>query len=256
MNSSLEMAKNYRSASNRDNIIKLNKNNFSDFCYTNTSNWNNFSKACKENNIDMSKILLLKDGPMLQNVFYHPSKGVYENIMLDPKYFTMFSVPQRIEMITEKINKYYESKDWELYFAFVPDAFKIIEFENIFPTLDKDEVFDCFKAAYTRLDYSRGLWNKEMVEDIIKYQKSKNDQSNENIITIYRGEGNESALVDEAFSWTTNREVAESFADKGFNGVVFEATIKEKDVVFVEDTGEDEVLVLYNDLLTLDDMPL
>lgn len=257
----LKILKAYRKASDKNCIMVLTKNNFKDFCYNDYTTWENFSNECKRLNIDMSKILLLSDAGFMQNVFYHPFDGVYENIMLDYKYLSMFQVPKRVEVIVEKVKENFEKHDWSLYFSFIPDPFKIIEFENAYAKLRKntenssDDIFECFKAAYVSLDYSNGLWNKDIVRGIIEEQKVKNKQAKEiddNIIEIYRGAGTESTDITEAISWTTSKKVARSFADKGDNGVIYTAEVKETDVVPIEETGEDEVLVLCEDLLNIE----
>lgn len=259
----LKMLKTYRKASDKNYIMELTKDNFKDFCYNDYTTWKNFSDECKKLNIDMSKILLLPDAGFMQNVFYHPTDGVYGNIMLDYKYLSMFQVPKRVGMIAEKVKENFEKHDWNLYFSFIPDPFKIIEFENAYAKLrentenSSDDIFECFKAAYVSLDYSNGLWNKDIVRGIIEEQKAKNKQVHEDdgdavIIEIYRGAGTESTDITEAISWTTSKKVARSFADKGDNGVIYTAEVKETDVVPIEETGEDEVLVLYEDLLNIE----
>lgn len=257
----LKILKTYRKASDKNYIMVLTKNNFKDFCYNDYTTWENFSNECKKLNIDMSKIFLLSDAGFMQNVFYHPFDGVYENIMLDYKYLSMFQVPKRVEVINKKIKEHYKEKDWDLYFSFIPDPFKIIEFENVYMKLKEDsknnsnEIFECFKAVYVSLDYSNGLWDKDIVREIIEEQKAKNKQVKEpddNIIEIYRGAGTESTDITEAISWTTSKKVARSFADKGDNGVIYTAEVKETDVVPIEETGEDEVLVLCEDLLNIE----
>lgn len=256
----LKILKTYRKASDKNYIMVLTKNNFKDFCYNDYTTWENFSNECKRLNIDMAKILLLSDAGFMQNVFYHPFDGVYENIMLDYKYLSMFQVPKRVEVINKKIKEHYKEKDWDLYFSFIPDPFKIIEFENVYAKLkennknNSDEIFECFKAVYVSLDYSNGLWNKDIVREIIEEQKAKNKRlkKNDNTIEIYRGAGTESTDITEAISWTTSKEVARSFADKGDNCIIYTAEIEEKNTVFIEETGEDEVLVLYEDLLNIE----
>lgn len=257
----LKMLKTYRKASDKNYIMELTKDNFKNFCYNDYTTWENFSNECKKLNIDISKILLLPDAGFMQNVFYHPTDGVYENIMLDYKYLSMFQVPKRVEVITEKVKENFEKHDWDLYFSFIPDPFKIIEFENVYMKLKEDsknnsnEIFECFKAGYVSLDYSNGLWDKDIVREIIEEQKAKNKQVKEpddNIIEIYRGAGTESTDITEAISWTTSKEVARSFADKGNDGVIYTAEVEEKNTVFIEETGEDEVLVLYEDLLNIE----
>ena len=257
----LKMLKAYRKASDKNYIMELTKDNFKDFCYNDYTTWENFSDECKKLNIDMSKISLLPDAGFMQNVFYHPTDGVYENIMLDYKYLSMFQVPKRVEVITEKVKENFEKHDWDLYFSFIPDPFKIIEFENVYAKLKEDsknnsgEIFECFKAVYVSLDYSNGLWDKDIVRGIIEEQKAKNrqlEETNDNIIEIYRGAGTESTDITEAISWTTSKEVARSFADKGDNGIIYTAEIEEKNTVPIKETGEDEVLVLYEDLLNIE----
>ena len=106
------------------------------------------------------------------------------------------------------------------------------------------------------MDYSNGLWNKDIVRGIIEEQKVKNKQVKEiddNIIEIYRGAGTESTDITEAISWTTSKKVARSFADKGDNGVIYTAEVKETDVVPIEENGEDEVLALYENLLNVEE---
>lgn len=256
----LKILKTYRKASDKNYIMVLTKNNFKDFCYNDYTTWENFSNECKRLNIDMAKILLLSDAGFMQNVFYHPFDGVYENIMLNYKYLSMFQVPKRVEVINKKIKEHYKEKDWDLYFSFIPDPFKIIEFENVYAKLkennknNSDEIFECFKAVYVSLDYSNGLWDKDIVREIIEEQKAKNKRlkKNDNTIEIYRGAGTESTDITEAISWTTSRAIAKSFANKSENGVIYIAEVKEKDVVPIEETGEDEVLVLYEDLLNIE----
>ena len=246
----------YRSACAEENIEVLSADNFEDFNYTETT-YEEFSEACDEYNIDINKILVCRNMPFMNNIFYNSSNGVYEPIMLDPRYFKMFKFDQRIKHITNKINKYYTNKEWDMYFAFVPDTFKIIEYERLFKELDKENKFEAFKCAYLRLDRALGLWKKEIVEEIIEIGKEANNPNNNNIITIYRGEGSKSLLPTEAISWTTSKRVAKSFANRGnHHGIIHTATVKEKDVVIIDDTGEYEVWVKYDDLLTIDDLIL
>lgn len=106
------------------------------------------------------------------------------------------------------------------------------------------------------MDYSNGLWNKNIVREIIEEQKTKNrqlEETDDNIIEIYHGAGTESTDITEAISWITSKEVARNFADKGNDGVIYTAEIKEKDAVPIEGTGEDEVLALYENLLNVEE---
>lgn len=73
--------------------------------------------------------------------------------------------------------------------------------------------------------------------------------SNDEPITIYRGENSRSQSFKNTYSWTTNKEVALSFAKMFDKGKILETTVSKNKLLYIyEDDPESEVLIRAVDL--------
>lgn len=73
--------------------------------------------------------------------------------------------------------------------------------------------------------------------------------SNDEPITIYRGENSRSQSFKDTFSWTTSKEVAIWFATRFNDGKLLSSTVAKNKILYIyEDDPESEVLVKATDL--------
>ena len=76
-------------------------------------------------------------------------------------------------------------------------------------------------------------------------------------LTIYRGSGDESASLEETFSWTLDPAVAVFFATRfpSDSAKVYKATVKKDAVIEYFDGTEEEVIVFPDDVKEVEDFP-
>lgn len=122
-------------------------------------------------------------------------------------------------------------------------------------TFTKKETRKLNISRYAKQEYSH---NKEEFKAILKETLDfKLDSeiewfnSSDDIINIYRGQTNESSDLEEAISWTTDKNKAVWFSDR-FNsgGKVFSAKIKKENILgYISERNESEVIVEFNSLI-------
>ncbi len=187
-------------------------------------------------------------------VYIEQENGVYIEIFplsLDMIEFIRFK--DRLEWLHEEQKKLIENKNYEMFYANIPKPYYIFDFEARYKSIPKENLIDAWIAVYTRLDYGFSGWKEETLNDVFSVAKSKTKQENDKKVNkwirIYRGEGSKSTPVQDSHSWTTDINVALSFACHGTGTAVWTGTIRESDIIMsINERDEDEVIVSVADI--------
>ena len=132
--------------------------------------------------------------------------------------------------------------------AMVLDYFSLLlKKENV------KDLYGLFLEFYTINDYGFGNLLLETLKQIVdrktdkqKCETVKKIQNLPDVITIYRGENNNSTQYTRAYSWTLDINIANFFAARHGNGParIIEGKIKKSDIIeYLDGRGEKEILV-------------
>ena len=196
-------------------------------------------------------------------VYIEQENGVYIEIFplsLDMIEFIRFK--DRLEWLREEQKKFIEQENYEMFYANIPKPYYIFDFEYRYKSISTEHLVNAWTSVYTRLDYGFSGWKKETLNDVFSVAKSATKQENDKkvdkpdkMIRIYRGEGSKSTPVQESHSWTTDINVALSFACHGTGTAVWTGTIQESDIIMqVNERDEAEVIVSAADIKDIQQM--
>ena len=207
-----------------------------------------------------------------ERIWYTPNTLIAQAIYYNPDTLATYCMPP-LRLIQSNILKYsdciakkvQDSEDeattgnFDAGLLTLPDSMKI-EYFNLL--LNKgiviNDLYATFIDYYNLVDYGNLEISKKNLRRIIA-SKTKKDQEKTtaalqgfpDTITVYRGENSESAKSNEAYSWTTNINVAMFFAIRRGNGpavIVTGEVKKEKIIEYISDRNEDEVLCYPKDV--------
>lgn len=151
--------------------------------------------------------------------------------------------------------KLFEKKDFISLLMRPPSSVKLTLLKGIVEKYDESFVYDLFLAWYTDSDYGFSVISPEMVKKIISL-KSDEEKSitAEKIkdfpetIIVYRGEADKSTIYHNAYSWSTDINVAKFFAlrhNDGTSAKIYKAKINKNDIIeYIDDRNESEILIL------------
>ncbi|WAT23507.1 hypothetical protein O0R52_22255 (plasmid) [Bacillus halotolerans] len=190
-------------------------------------------------------------------LYYHPFMSLDMAILN----FNMGNYSQA-ELINKRI-KYvhsaYESKQWKEIIKFTDKKVLFHVYKKIMPLIPEEERANAFLEIHVR---SESGYDIDLVRSVIDGPKDASyDISNarmkpiDGYYIIYRGSTPESTQVDEAFSWTLSKEIAEFFAGRfDSNGVVYQAKVHKDKVKAFIDNKEQEVIVFPEDIIGIEEI--
>ncbi|MES5837445.1 hypothetical protein [Bacillus cereus group sp. MG11] len=172
--------------------------------------------------------------------------------------FEMFEMDKRVKVKEDMVKKAYETKDFYEVIAFTEDFLKPYILNDIYREVPCEERYELFREIYTYIDYSHKVIKKEVIDEAISCQTEAfkkdlmlklNSLSNNDFITVYRGEGTYSISHESAMSWTTDINVARRFAVKGsvYKGEVLKGNV----IDYIEDRNESEILVYPSNVMNI-----
>lgn len=206
-----------------------------------------FSDYMESHGLPMDNLWVINRRAMFNLYYAVPDKGLYADFFINKGHLeqtigTAGTFIEHLANAIKKENSLLLEQDYSTYYTMsVPDTFKVYDFEYRYKDIPEDSVFEVWRLVHEFLDYSYGLWNR----DILRYVFSKAPiaKNPDKEIVIYRGIGEESQDVDTAFSWTTKLSVATWFACKHGTGIsVAKAVVKCGDVIVLDDSHECEVI--------------
>lgn len=127
-----------------------------------------------------------------------------------------------------------------------------------------DGAYDLFLNAYPLSDYGCSALGRDSVLKLRSIKTPEQAQATKRVLksypdtlTIYRGSGDESASLEETFSWTLDPAVAVFFATRfpSDRAKVYKATVKKDAVIEYFDGMEEEVIVFPDDVKEVEDFP-
>ena len=147
----------------------------------------------------------------------------------------------------------------------LPDAMRIEYFKML---IDKKgaknipKLYQFFIANYTQSDYGFGNMDAATLYAILQ-SKSPNEKRETtkklkelpDVLTIYRGGNSASTPYEQGYSWTLDVNTANFFAIRRGSGPAYIVTgkIKKEDVIeYIDDRGEEEIIVLPNKVEIVD----
>lgn len=187
---------------------------------------------------------------------YHPfayrNKTVYvEIINFTDEVWDMLDIKNRINYMEQKHKECIENKDYSSLFMFIDKPFRFYWYKELFNDIPNDDKYEIFTDIYETSEYGFTSLGKEFVKEIFKYKKDKAELPVEDdVLTIYRGEGSLSTPYYNAYSWSLNYDTAKFFATRfDDSGIIYKANIKRDDVLeYLNNRNEEEILV-YSDKL-------
>lgn len=205
---------------------------------------------------DVNRIKRNSNTKSLRQYFYEGDYMTTEINTLDPSWLSNEFTIGCLEA-DDYGKKLFEGKNYTLYFFSEQNLFAIDYFHRHYKKIAKEDRYVAFKNMYLYCDYGFELFNKDMLSDILKLADNKKALEiltnkgivNNGYITIYRGMGERSTPLEDAYSWTLSLETAKRFAHHFSPGVVYEGKVKlEKILDYLPDRKEEEVWVEYDEI--------
>lgn len=162
----------------------------------------------------------------------------------------------------EKLKKYLEKMDYEAFFSLLESQFGFAIFFEILETIPSSKRYPVFRKLYTLNEYGFQDIDKDVIRTIFSLNKGRVKTNglkvdNSGYVTIYRGAQDKSANVEESYSWTTDFNIAKMFATRvnSVNSAMYKAKVHKDAIVdFITTRGESEVIVLYKDLVDVENL--
>lgn len=169
-------------------------------------------------------------------------------------YFINFKVREQIEQRERIHQRCIENKEYIRLFCLIDKPYRLLFYEKLFNDIPDEQKYEVFKDIYTSCEYGFNNLSRDFLEEIFEYNKTDKNWFNEDVITIYRGEGDLSTTYNEAYSWTTDINVAKWFAERfNSNGKVYKGYIEQKYILdYLRDRNEKEVLVFPEDIFNVE----
>lgn len=184
---------------------------------------------------------------------------------LSKEYIEMIRLKDIVLYRKKSIEAALKERRYGSIFVLIEKCFRMSYFLDIYESLTDEEFLDLFEFVYSSCEYNFDmLLTEEVLERLKKANKTNKIKEallekyniKDNVITIYRGEADESThYEDGAFSWTLDPEVADFFANR-FNAEypkIYKANVNVGDILMVIDK-ESEVLISPNSLLNVEEI--
>lgn len=240
-----DILKEYRSAVKKEDLTTLNKSLYEKFKTEQTNmSFSEFKNELKKLNLNVENFVIIKNNHI--NNIYYRVKNFYIPAYIDVE-LTKITLVKQVELLNDiKDDDYYKI------FMFAPEPFRVIIYEDLYPSIPDNLKYEIWRNVWIRIDYGGNLFKQEIIDEIFRLKKlanAKNDIPDEDI-TIYRGANTESTPIYKAISWTTDKTVAEFFANRfGSLGQIYKAKINKRDIIdIINDRNEHEIIVQYKDL--------
>lgn len=184
------------------------------------------------------------------NTFYaDPDRGCYIQIYLQRAYMPVLR--EVLKHLTQHgvASKSLAKGDWDTYYIKdVPVPMLIYDFQLHYLEIPASEVFRVWYSIYNRIDYSNGMWRRDVLEYVFDHAPAMEipEPDGDGLITLYRGIGTLSTPPEQAISWSAHPGNALWFANHFGRGTALAvARVKPEQVVAYYPTyrNENEVIL-------------
>lgn len=206
---------------------------------------------------DVNRIKRNVNPNTMRQYFYEGEYITVELNTLDPSWLTNeFSLGYL--KADDMAKELFESKDYTLYFFSEQNLFAIDYFHRHYDKIATEDKYQAFKTMYLYCNYGFEHFDKGILAEVFGLSDSKSSikeltkKTNGSTLTIYRGMGERSTPLEDAYSWTLSLSVAQRFAHHFSRGEVYQATVDICDVIdYIEERNEEEVWVRFDSLQEL-----
>lgn len=174
-------------------------------------------------------------------------------------------VLKQVAMMEQRIN----NSDYRCLTQFVPSDRMRIELLALIAKEMSDRVdtlYELFVGAYQSSSFGFEMLSDEAIDNIFAAKTSKQKEKTmqklaglPDKITVYRGAGDKSTPLGQAFSWTLDINVANFFATRlsEKHAAIYTGTVKKADVLeYFDNNSEQEVLVRPEHITVIDSLDL
>lgn len=165
---------------------------------------------------------------------------------LDSKFPTIYE-------FIDKAETNIKNRDFIYLITLLPDAMRIEYLKMLIESdIRIDNIYQLFFTIYTSSDFGFSIVNNDFIDTIIRYKtEEERNITNEKMrklsedIIVYRGGNSLSVPFTEAYSWTTDINIATFFATRMGDGPAYiaQGTVKKHQVIEYIDTKEQEIVV-------------
>lgn len=197
------------------------------------------------------------ENAMKPYVYYNPPH-YYSFLGLDGSMGDMFNHEREgFHLTQKKIDEVLADKNYSMYFYYVEGPYDLLLFKELFDKLEGQDKYDVLVDLYVSSEYGHSQITREMWIEAIKERTrpTKEVLSEEDILTIYRGEASESTDVTKAMSWSLSPSVASRFLgySSGIGSSIHKAKIKRSDVIdYLDSRSEAEIVCFPEDVFEIE----
>jgi len=238
------------------NIFQIEHSNVSNLipitAYKNDDEINEFIKIINKLDLDINDFYKVQG--KLYKYCYLKETVLVEIYDTNEDYFINFKVREQIEQRERIHKKCIENKEYIRLFCLIDKPYRFLFYQQLFNDIPDKQKYEVFKDMYTSCEYGFNNLSRKFLEKVFKYNKADKNWFNEDIVVIYRGEGSLSAPYTEAYSWTTDIDIARWFAER-FNshGKIYKGYIEQKYILdYLGDRNEKEILAFPEDVFNVE----
>lgn len=209
-------------------------------------------------NLDINKFYYMPNTGISPAVYYYDKeKFIFINFIYikETGFFMPLDNPdEQVVDCVKFFENLYEKKDFSSLLLRPTSNVKMILLKGIIEKYNENFLYDLFFQWYKSTDYGFSTINPELIKKLVRLKSDEEVAvTNEKIkdfpdkLIVYRGEGVKSTPYYNAYSWTTDIDVARFFAlrfNEGEPVKVYKAEINKKDIIEYFDDKESEVIVL------------
>lgn len=237
----------------------LNKKIFNEVTDGSFNSYKDFCNYLKYNNLQLEYFYIdIKN--IINKVWYIEGFVIYPMINISKVFFEMFDLPKVIEARRELLLDLRNKREYVSMFSLLEKCFRISYFLNLYKELNSEEFIELFTYVYSNCEYNFDKLLEEDVMDKLRESKdtvkikeilNKEFQIKDEIITIYRGEADNSTPYNKgAISWTLDYSIAKFFSNRfnAKNPKIYKAKVHINDILLFIDR-ENELLVESENLI-------
>lgn len=230
--------------------------------------------------IDGKALNEMKDylGRYIDNVYYLPNSPLipfcyFEDFLwihlfnTDVGFMKSSRLKDLIQQRKAQIEHSLEKKDYHSLLSMTENIIKIEMFIKYFHDIPDKDKYDIFRNVYQKSEYNFRQLEPDFLENVFSYRReSKKWVKNMKLLrtkvvsdgwlVVYRGEGSKSSSIEDALSWSLDKETAEFFANRfDETGVLYQAKVHIDNVLdYIDERNEEEVLVDFQDLTDITEL--
>ena len=202
----------------------------------------------------IDKEYIYEDESKIINKYMYISGFIFIELFdISEEFFEFMQINKMIAERKKYIERMFKERNFGGILAMIPKPYRMDYYELLYKFMDNKERYELFIDVYSSMEYGFNQIDKDFLKEVLSLNPNKSyDFPNE--VTIYRGEGDKSTPIEDAFSWTLSIDTAKWFAKRlGSEGKLYKAKVKKENILcYIEDRGEHEVLALYDDIYDIE----